>query len=171
MDAPSRMATQPAPPSAQPTSWQMAPPDAATTTGENPMAGQVKAIAVIDMVFGALDALVALAGLLFMSIGAAALRANEQNGVPHWVTASAGAIGVFMFLVFGGIAVVNFLAGSKLLGFRRSGKGLGIAAAVLQVVGGLPFIFAGGLGLVGLGIGIWGLVALTRPDTDRLLVN
>jgi hypothetical protein len=135
------------------------------------MAGQVKAIAVVDIAIGALDALVAIAAIFVFSVGSAVLRANEQNGVPHWLAASATALGVLAFVLFGLAALVNLLAGLRLLAFRRSGKGLGIAAAVLQILGGLPMVFGGGVGLIGIGAGVWGLVVLTRPDTDRLLVQ
>ena len=73
--------------------------------------------------------------------------------------------------IFVAVAVLYLLAGLRLLSFRRSGKGLGVASAIVQVVVGLPTLFGGGIGLIPLGAGIYGLVILLRSDTDQLLAN
>jgi hypothetical protein len=80
-----------------------------------------------------------------------------------------------MAFVLGGlslaVAALYIFAGVRLLGLQRSGKGLGIGAAVVQIILSLPLVFGGGIGLIGLGAGIYGLVILNRKETDALLVN
>jgi hypothetical protein len=141
------------------------------TATANPMAGHVKAVAIIDMVFAALTFLVALAIIFAFGVGAAAVGSAQQYGAPAWVANMLGAMAFVLGAISIGIGILYLLAGLRLMSFRRSGKGLGVAAAVVQIVIGLPTLFGGGVGIIPLGAGIYGLVILTRNDTDRLLTN
>ncbi len=141
------------------------------TSTTNSMGGHVKAIAIIDLVFAALTFLAALGVIFAFGVGAAAVGSAEQYGAPGWVANMLGAMAFVLGAIFAGIAVLYLLAGLRLLSFKRSGKGLGIAAAVVQIVVGLPTLFGGGIGLIPLGAGIYAIIILTRQDTDRLLVN
>lgn len=159
------MATQPAP-----AAWTEAPP-AQPTTASHPMAGHVKAIAIIDLVFSGLTFLAALGVIFAFGIGASAVDWSERYGTPGFVADLLSALAFLFGALFVAVAVLYLMAGLRLLAFRRSGKGLGIAAAVVQVLVGLPTLFGGGVGLLPLGAGIYGLVILLRGDTDRLLAN
>lgn len=137
----------------------------------NRMAGHVKAIAVIDLVFAGLTFLAALGVIFAFGVGAAAVGSSEQYGAPEWVADMLSAMAFFLGALLIGVAVLYLMAGLRLLSFRRSGKGLGVASAVVQIIVGLPTLFGAGIGLIPLGAGIYELIILTRPDTDRLLVN
>lgn len=155
----SRMAPDPNPTPAQPTS-----------TG-NSMAPHVKAIAIIDLVFAGLTFLVALGVLFAFGFGAAAVDWSEQYGTPDFVADMLSAMAFVLTVVFVAVGVLYLMAGLRLLSFRRSSKGLGIASAVVQILVGLPTLFGGGIGIIPLAGGIYGLVILLRSDTDRLLAN
>jgi hypothetical protein len=165
------MPTQPTP-----TTWQMAPPAEPPAQPQqanqqaNPMAGHVKAIAIIDFVFAGLTFLAALGVIFAFGVAGSAVKYSEQYGTPGFVANMLGAMAFVIGAIFIAVGVLYLLAGLRLLAFKRSGKGLGIAAAVVQVIVGLPTAM-GGIGLIPLGAGIYGLIILTRQDTDRLLVN
>ncbi|HUR63956.1 MAG TPA: hypothetical protein VM241_05700 [Candidatus Thermoplasmatota archaeon] len=124
----------------------------------NPMEAHVKAIAVLDIVFGCLAAVVALIFLALFGIGTAATGAS---GAPRWLPGFLAGLGV-VFAVFVGLFAALFLvAGFQLLHRRRSGKVMGIVAACFQLIS-FP---------LGTALGIYALVILTRPETEHLLVN
>lgn len=154
-----RMAPEPTPAPAQPASTS------------NSMGGHVKAVAIIDLVFAALTFLAALGIIFAFGVAGSAVKYSEQYGTPDFVADMLGAMAFVLGAISIGIAVVYLLAGLRLLSFRRSGKGLGIAAAVIQLVVGLFTVMGAGMGLIPLAAGIYGMVILTRQDTDRLLVN
>lgn len=135
------------------------------------MAGHVKAIAIIDLVFAGLTFLVALGVVFAFGVGASAVEWSEQYGTPDFVASMLSAMAFIFGAIFVAVGVLYLLAGLRLLAFRRSGKGLGVAAAIVQILVGLPTLFGAGLGLIPLGAGIYGLVILLRSDTDRLLAN
>ena len=142
---------------------------ASTTT--NSMAGHVKAIAIIDLVFAGLTFLAALGIIFAFGVAGSAVKYSEQYGTPDFVANMLGAMAFIFGAVAIGVGVVYLLAGLRLLSFRRSGKGLGVAAAILQIVFGLLTVMGAGFGIIPLGAGIYGLVILLRKDTDQLLVN
>jgi hypothetical protein len=146
-------------------------PPAQPTTTTNAMAGHVKAIAILDLVFAGLTFLAALFVIFVLGIAGSAVKYSEQYGAPEFVANMLGAMAFIFGALFIAIGVLYLLAGLRLLAFKRSGKALGVAAAVVQVIVGLPTVFGGGVGLLPLGAGIYGLIILTRQDTDRLLVN
>jgi hypothetical protein len=158
------MAIQPAP-----QAWSQAPP--APTEQSNPMAGHVKAVAVIDLVFAGLTFIAALGVIFAFGVGAAAVNSGEAYGAPEWVADMLSAMAFVLGAIFAAIGVLYLLAGLRLLAFRRSGKALGVASAVVQLIVGVLTVMGGGLGLIPLAAGIYALVILTRSDTDRLLVN
>jgi hypothetical protein len=161
----------PSPPAA-PQGLSPAPPGTAGQPAQgHPMAGHVKAVAIIDLVFAGITALVSLFLIFGLGVGMAAVDSTERYGTPGWVAGMLGALALIFGIVGAGVALVYALAGLRLLAWRRSGKGLGIAAAVIQVVVGLPTIFGAGVGLLILGAGIYGLVILLSAKTDALLVN
>ncbi|MFA5942888.1 MAG: hypothetical protein WC876_00285 [Candidatus Thermoplasmatota archaeon] len=162
------MTTQPTP-----TSWQTTSPPGTTplaTQQTNPMAGHVKAIAVINLVYAGLTFLSALGVIFAFGIGATAVDASEQYGAPSWVANMLGAMAFIFGAIFVAVAVLYLMAGLRLMSFRRSGKGLGIFSAVMQLIVGL-FTVMGGIGIIPLGTGVYSLVILMRSDTDQLLAS
>lgn len=154
--------------------WQQVPQATPTPVpppqpSSNRMAGHVKAVAIINLVFAGFTALAALGVVFAFGIGSAAVGANEEYGAPRWVADMLASMALVLGLVFAAVAALYALAGFRLLSFKRSGKGLGIAASVVQVIVGLPTLFGAGLGLLIIGAGVYGLVILTRPDTEALL--
>lgn len=147
------------------------PTSSPTAAATNSMAGHVKAVAIIDLVFGVLTALAAFGVIFAFGVGSAAVDANERYGAPDWVADMLATMAFVFGALFAAVAVLYIVAGIRLMSFRRSGKGLGIASAVVQIVVGLPTLFGAGVGIVPLAAGIYALVILTRDDTDRLLVN
>ncbi|HUR26384.1 MAG TPA: hypothetical protein VM327_10270 [Candidatus Thermoplasmatota archaeon] len=156
------MTTQPTP-----TAWQTAPP---ATQHANPMAGHVKAIAVINLVYAGLTFLVALGIIFALGVAGSAVDWSEQYGTPSFVANMLGALAFVLGALSIGIAVVYLLAGLRLLSLRRAGKGLGVFSAILQIVVGL-FTVLGGFGIIPLGTGIYSLVILLRGETDQLLAH
>lgn len=160
------MTTQPTP-----TSWQTTPGTTPLATQQtNRMAGHVKAIAVINLVYAGLTFLSALGVVFAFGIGATAVDASEQYGAPGWVANMLGAMAFIFGAIFVAVAVLYFMAGLRLMSFRRSGKTLGIFSAVMQLIVGL-FTVMGGIGIIPLGTGIYSMVILMRNDTDQLFAN
>jgi hypothetical protein len=127
-------------------------------TGPNPMETHVKVIGILDIVFGCLAALGALVLLLIFGIGSAVTGANKT---PAWLPGFLAGLGI-VFSVFAALfAVLFILAGTKLVGHRRSGKVWGIVAACVQLLS-FP---------LGTALGIYALVILTKRETEQLLVN
>lgn len=136
---------------------------------DNRMAGQVKAVAILNLVFAALSLLSAVALVFGLGVANAAVEnEGEPNGAPEWVADMLASLAVIFGVLAGLLAVLHAAAGFQLLNYRASGKSLGIAAAVVLLVVNIPLAF-GGIGLIGLGVAIYMLVVLTRPDTDALL--
>lgn len=154
------MATQPAPPAAQPTAWQMSPPATApaTTTGDNPMAVHLKVISILEIVMGVFWALAAVVLLFAFSIGTAATKAG---GAPSFVPHLIATLGLFFVAIIGAVAVLALVGGIKLLNRKRSGKTLTFIVAVLSLIS-FP---------IGTAFGVYTIIILTRQDTDRLLVG
>jgi hypothetical protein len=132
--------------------WQQAPMQA-----ENPMAIHVKVIAILFLVFGGFAAIGALLVLGSFLVGAGIFAEGDAGGFAGFLAA----LGIFLFVVVAAFAVLYLVAGMLLLKHRRSGKGWGIAAAVPSLLS-FP---------IGTAVGVYALVILTRPDTERLLVN
>ncbi len=124
------------------------------------MTTHVKVVAVLDIVYGSLAAVGALAVLLVFGIGTAVTGAERDQGVPDYVPGIVASMGVFLALLLGLLALLGILAGAMLLKHRRAGKGLGIAVAILSL-----FSFP-----LGTALGIYSLVILLNRDTDVLLV-
>ena len=138
---------------------------------DNPMAPHVKVVAILDLALGGLTALMGVAMVFAFGVGRAAVDDSERYGTPAWVADMMASMAIIMGVICLLVAVLYILAGLKLLNRQRAGRGLGIFAAVLQVVFSIPMVFAAGIGLLGLGAGIYGLVILSRADTERLLVE
>src|SRR5687767_3666878 len=132
----------------------------------NPMAPHVKAVAILDLALGGLTALLGIAVVFAFGVGRAAVDDSERYGTPPWVADMLASMAVMMGVICLLVAVLYILAGLKLLNRQRSGRGLGIFAAVLQVVFSLPLVLAAGIGLLGLGAGVYGLIILSRSDTE-----
>lgn len=150
------MATQPAPHPA--TTWQMNPPPAGMAAAENPMSTHLKVIAILEMVWGVLAALGALVFFFIFSIGTAATKAG---GAPGFVPGIIASFGLIFVVIAAGLAALALTGGIKLLNRKRSGKTLTFIVAVLSLIS-FP---------IGTAFGVYTLIILTRPDTDRLLVD
>jgi hypothetical protein len=153
----SRMATQPA---AQ--TWQTPPaaasPPPAPEPVHNPMATHLKVIAVLEIVWGVLAAVGALFILMAFSIGAGV---TGSVGAPGFVPGLIATFGVFLVVLVGGLAALALVGGTRLLKLRRSGKVPTYITAALSLLS-FP---------IGTAFAVYAFIILTRPDTDRLLVN
>ena len=138
-------------PEPTPTSWQ------APAATENPMAIHVKVVAIVYLVFGALAAIGAFIVLVAFLTGAGLFADSGAGGLAGLIAG----LGMFVFIIVAAFAVLYILAGTFLLKRRRVGKGWGIAAAI-------PSLFSFPIGTA---LGVYALVILTRPETDRLLAN
>lgn len=138
-------------PEPTPTSWQ------APAAAENPMAIHVKVVAIVYLVFGALAAIGAFVVLVAFLTGAGLFANSGAGGLAGFLAG----LGMFVFVIVAAFAVLYILAGTFLLKQRRAGKGWGIAAAI-------PSLFSFPIGTA---LGVYALVILTRPETDRLLTN
>lgn len=145
-------------------------PEPAPAPSGQAIAGHVKAVAILDLVVAALSAMTALALVLGLGIGATAVRNSVEDDAPQWVADMLVALAIVFGLLFAAGAALHAAAGLRLLDRRRSGKGLGIAAAVLLLVVSIPLSF-GGIGLLGLAAAIYMLVILAREDTSAWLVQ
>jgi hypothetical protein len=138
--------------------WQQPPPQAQT---ENPMAIHVKVIAILQLVWGIAVAVAALFVLFFFTVGSAAIDDSEQYGTPEWVAGAAASLGFLVAALLAGLAAVAILGSTRLLAHRRSGRVFTYISSALALLN-FP---------IGTAFGIYAFVILTRPDTDRLLVD
>jgi hypothetical protein len=133
-----------------------APPLQATV--RNRMEAHVKAIAVINIVFGVVWAVVAAVFLVMFGIASAVTGAT---GTPSWIPGFLAGLGIFIALVPAALAVLCFLAGAKLLARKRSGKALGIITAAVS----LPSF------PLGTAYGVYAIWVLVQRDTDAVLTS
>lgn len=138
--------------------WQQTPPQAAA---ENPMAIHVKVIAILQLIWGIAVAIGAVFVLFAFTVGTAAISDSEQYGTPDWVAGAAASLGFLIAGILAGLAIVAILGSTRLFAHRRSGRVLTYISAGLSLLN-FP---------IGTAFGIYAFVILTRPDTDRLLVN
>lgn len=147
MRAASRMAEQTA------GTWQQAQPPAA-----NPMAVHVRAIAILEIVWGFL---VVFAGLVILLMVGLSSALTSGAGAPDFVPGIIASFGLLIVLPLAALAIVAILGGFRLLANRRSGRTLTYVSAALSLLS-FP---------IGTAFGVYAFVILTRPDTDRLLVE
>lgn len=121
------------------------------------MAIHVKVVAIVYLVLGAFAAIGAFVVLVAFVTGAGLFADSGAGGIAGLIAG----LGVFFFVIVAAFAVLYIVAGVFLLKRRRAGKGWGIAAAVASL-----FSFP-----IGTALGVYALVILTRPDTDRLLIS
>jgi uncharacterized membrane protein (DUF2068 family) len=119
------------------------------------MEGQVKVIGALQIVFGVL----AIGGALAILIsGNFAANAVEEEGdepeAADLVRSLMGVVGTIL-LVYGVLGIIGAIG---LLTLKPWGRGLSFAFLGLSLIQ-IPF---------GTGLGIWGLVVLTRPETAEL---
>lgn len=131
------------------------PAYAAPPAPQQTMEGQVKALAAVQLVF----AVLAIIGALFILFsGQFAASAIEEEGnepaVADLVRSIMGVLG-FVLLAYGAIGIAGSVGLFMLKGW---GRGLSLAFCGISLVQ-LPF---------GTALGIWGLIALTRPATAQL---
>ena len=136
-----------------PPAWTPATPPPA----RNPMEGHLKAIAVLNLVFGGFTALGALAILIAFLVGSAVAGGTAK--VP-WLSALLAGLGILLVVLVAIVAALFFAAGGLLLKRRPAGKVLAFITAILMLPG-IP---------LGTAFGVYSLVILTRPETAALLV-
>ncbi len=119
------------------------------------MEGQVKALAAVQLVFAVL-ALVG--GVVILSSGAYVAHAIEEEGeepeVADLVRSIMGVLG-FVMLAYGALGIAGAVGLFMLKGW---GRGMSLAFCGISLIQ-VPF---------GTALGIWGLIALTRPATAQL---
>ena len=130
------------------------PPPAAPVPPRS-MEGQVKALGAVQLVF----AVLAVVGALFiLASGQYAAYAVEEEGnepeAADLVRAVMRVLG-FVLLLYGGLGIAGAIGLFMLQGW---GRGLSLAFCGISLIQ-IPF---------GTALGIWGLIALTRPATHEL---
>ena len=119
------------------------------------MEGQVKALAAVQIVFAVIAVVVAL---VVLASGKFAGYAVEEEGnepeVADLVRSVMGVLG-FVLLAHGALGIAGAIG---LFMLQNWGRGLSLAFCGISLVN-LPF---------GTALGIWGLIALTRPATHEL---
>ena len=156
------MATQPA---AQP-AWQtpMSDPSGGPAPGapgqpaQNPMLTHVKVVAILEIVWGVLAA---IAAVFFLFAFGVATAVTGGAGAPSFVPGFLAGMGIFLGLLIGALAALAIVAGMKLLKHQRSGRMMTYIVAAISLVS-FP---------IGTAFGVYAFIILTRPDTDRLLVD
>lgn len=129
---------------------------------ENPMATHVKVVAILEIVWGALMAIGAVFALFVFTTGAALFQtASEEAEEAEWLAGASLGLGLIIALVLGTLAAIALVGGVKLLNHKRLGKTLTFVSAALSLLN-FP---------VGTAYGIYAIVILTRPETERLLVD
>lgn len=157
----SRMATQPAQPSPDP-SWQMSQPSGAPgAQQQNSMAVHVKVVAVLEVIWGVLAAIAAVFVLFIFTVGSAVLKDAEGSGAPSWLAGAAAGLGLIIAAIVGALAVLALVGGTRLLKLRRSGKVFTYIVAALSLIN-FP---------VGTAFGVYAFIILSNQKTDQLLVN
>jgi hypothetical protein len=141
----------------------MAEPNAGTwqqaqAQDANPMAAHVRIIAILEIVWGFLVAFAGLAVLLLVALSSAL---TSGAGAPGFVPGIIASFGLLILIPLAALAVVALLGGFRLLARRRSGRTLTYVSAALSLLS-FP---------IGTAFGVYAFVILTRPDTDRLLVE
>ena len=144
-------------PMAQAQAWQPVGGATPTRPAVNPMATHVKVVAVIEIVFASLLALGALVLLFAFGVGTAVT--GSQDEVPGFVPGIIASLGLLFVGLLAAVAILGFVGGMGLLNGKRSGKVPTFIFAGLSLLS-IPF---------GTAYGIYAIVILTRPDTDRLL--
>lgn len=110
------------------------------------MAGHVKFLGILHIVFGACGALAALA-LLALFGGLAGLVAMASGDAPLVAVPILGGIGILVFGFFAAISFPGLIAGIGLLGYRNWARILTLVLSALQL---LNFPFGTILGIYGL---------------------
>lgn len=152
----------PASPMVQPMPTPPASPPPGQPQAENPIAVHVKVVAILEIVWGVLAAIGALGALFVFTTGAALFQtAAEEAQEAEWLAGASLGLGLLIAAVLGTLAAIAFVGGIKLLHHRRLGKTLTFVSAAVSLLN-FP---------VGTAYGVYAFVILTRPDTERLLVE
>lgn len=135
--------------------------DSPTGNVRSAAAAKVKGPAIGIIVVGILGALGSLAGIAQNVLGLSMMGDEEQmQQIPEWARMLAGGAGIALnalaligsvFVLFGGLQMR-----------KLKGRGLCIAASVVAM---LPFL--SGCCCVGIPIGIWALIVLSKPDVKQ----
>jgi hypothetical protein len=126
------------------------------------MEGQVKAVAILNLVSGILAAIAAVFVLFTFGVGTVATQSTTRDGTPGWVPGVVAGLGLIIGILFALIGATAIAAGIMLLQKKPAGKLWGIIASVLHIINLVFFPFS-------MAIGIYGLIVLVHRDTERLL--
>ena len=121
------------------------------------MEQHVKAVAILNIVFGAIGLLIAL-GLLIFFGGLAGLAGADGEPDAQVGAAALGFVGAIVFLFVAVFSVPCIIAGYGLLHFRPWAQTLSIVMSVLNLMS-VP---------LGTALGIYGLWVLLNKDTKPL---
>jgi hypothetical protein len=121
----------------------------------------VKVIAVIHLILGGLGILAAL-GMLALFGGIAGLvGASERSGDAAVAIPILGGIGIILFIIILALSVPGVIAGAGLLKLQPWARILTIILSAIHLLN-IPF---------GTALGIYGLWALTKPETVDLFAR
>jgi hypothetical protein len=127
----------------------------------NPMESHVKIIAVLHIVLGALGLLGALALLLIFGGIATGVMFSQQGGGAVLGIPILGGIGLFLFLLVLLLSLPGLIGGIALLRFAPWSRIFMIVLSAIHLLN-IPF---------GTALGIYGIWALTKPETERLFAQ
>ena len=126
-------------------------------------AEKVKGPAIGLIIMGALGILGALLSVLqnVVGFGFSQQMAEQQAQMPEWMKYMMGGgglvIGIVLAVISGGASAFVLWAGMQMMKLRGHG-----AAMVASVIVMIPFLSC--CCLIGLGIGIWSLIVLNKPE-------
>ena len=123
------------------------------------MAGHIRIVAALHIVFACLTILLGL-GLLALLGGLAALVTLKEGTQDAMIGATVlGGVGAFLFAVMLALAVPGLIAGIGLLRMRPWARILTLVVSALELLS-FP---------VGTALGVYGLWVMTHTETERLL--
>lgn len=140
--------------------------------GAHRLARRVRALAIADLAFGGVAAVAAVLAFV-TSANPAEPDPNSNLAEAFFEGLASGLVTIFMLIyviLLVPVAALSLAAGVALLRRARQGRGLGLAAAVAQVVFG-SLTLAIVVGLLPLGAGIYGLAVLGRRQAGPHLAG
>ncbi len=121
----------------------------------------VKVVGILHVIFGAIGILVAVGFLLLFGGIAGVVGLSADHPDAALAVPIVGAVGGILFLIIGVISLPGLIGGIGLLKLAPWSRVLMIVVSALDLVN-VPF---------GTALGIYGLWALTRPETEAMFAR
>ena len=154
-DFPELIGVPPAAPAGVPPAF---PPSGAVVVGQAVL-DQVNGPSIGLIITGALSVFFAIlrAVLVLSGVGLNLLQANSNTAMPSWFSAMSGTAGVLMAVLQTACGIIVLLGGIKMR--KLENYGLCMTASIIAMIPCISICC-----LIGLPIGIWALVILSKPE-------